>query len=78
MSHVVAGFSGGYHYGKAREGKAEKEIPEKDGLFDHIFDSAQYAVDHIKPISFALLADPDAGALDIVDPGVGTDGYNAD
>jgi hypothetical protein len=29
MTHVIAGLAGGYHYGKAKEGKAEKEIYHK-------------------------------------------------
>jgi hypothetical protein len=79
MTHVIAGLAGGYHYGKAKEGKAEKEIPEKDGFYDHIFDSAQYAIDIIKPIQYAAPSDE---TLDYfvahVEPGVGTEAYIAD
>lgn len=57
MEHVIAGFAGGYHYGEAKEGKAEKERPHKDGFYDHIFDGAQYAVDNISPIRPALVDD---------------------
>lgn len=52
MDYVIAGFAGSYHYNEPKEGKASKELPEKDGWNDHIFDSAQYAIDNISPIRF--------------------------
>ena len=49
MDHVIAWFQGGYHYEKPRENKAEKEIPAKDGFYDHIADSIQYLIDNVRP-----------------------------
>lgn len=76
MDHVVAGFSGGYHYAKPPEGKAEKELPHKDGLYDHVFDAAQYAVDNISPIRFGRPADePDPDWWREPEPGIGQELY---
>lgn len=41
-TEVIDGFKGGLHYPEVKEGKAEKEFYEKDGFYDHIFDSARY------------------------------------
>jgi len=77
MDHVIAGFSGGYHYAEPKDGKAEKEVPHKDGLYDHVFDAAQYAIDHISPVRFGLPEmekDPEWWKdPDLV--GVGNEGY---
>jgi hypothetical protein len=75
MDDVVAGFGGGYHYDKPKEGKAEKEIPAKDGLYDHIFDQYQYVVDNISPIRFGSYeTEPDPDWWRDMEPGVGQDG----
>lgn len=55
MKFVVKGFKGGYHYPETKLGRADKMVPHKDGFFDHIFDSAQYAIDWIKPIRAAYV-----------------------
>jgi hypothetical protein len=57
MEHVIAGFQGGYIYRKAREGVADKEVPHKDGFYDHIFDGFQYLVDHAAPVNPVLRGD---------------------
>lgn len=76
MDHVVAGFGGGYHYAKPPEGKAEKELPHKDGVYDHIFDSAQYAVDNISPIRFGRPSDePDPDWWKEPEAGIGQEMY---
>lgn len=74
MNHVVAGLAGAYHYGKAKQGKSEKELPEKDGFYDHIFDGAQHAIDNINPIRFAHAGTGNSDELQN-EPGVGTEGY---
>jgi hypothetical protein len=55
MRYVVEGFKGGYRYPERKMGRADKQLPDKDGFYDHIFDSAQYAIDHIRPIRAAVI-----------------------
>lgn len=57
MKMVVSGFTGGYHYPEKRAGRADKMLPHKDGVYDHIFDSAQYAIDWVQPIRAAMVED---------------------
>lgn len=54
MKLVIAGFSGGYHYPEKRAGRADKQLPHKDGIYDHVFDGASYCIDWIKPIRPAM------------------------
>jgi len=54
MRYVREGFLGGYHYPEVRMGRADKMVPDKDGFYDHIFDSAQYCIDHTRPIRAAI------------------------
>jgi len=54
MRYVVEGFKGGYHYPEMKMGRADKMLPEKDGFYDHIFDAAQYCIDHVRPIRAAV------------------------
>lgn len=35
---LIEGFLGGYHY------KEDEDVPEKDGLYDHLFDALRYLV----------------------------------
>jgi len=72
MDHVVAGYLGGYRYAKPKEGRAEKHIPHKDGFYDHIFDSVQYPIDHLRPIQPIVPEDP-LDRMPTVEPGVGSD-----
>jgi hypothetical protein len=62
MRYVKEGFLGGYHYPEVTLGRADKMLPQKDGFYDHIFDSAQYAVDHIMPIRGAMVEEIGQGA----------------
>ncbi len=39
---LVEAFSGGYHFEPPRPGRAELEIPAKDGYYDHIVDAVRY------------------------------------
>jgi hypothetical protein len=55
--YVIDGFKGGYQYPPVTLGRADKMLPHKDGFYDHIFDSAQYGVDHIRPIRAAAIAE---------------------
>lgn len=57
MKFVIKGFLGGYHYPESKLGRADKMRPHKDGFFDHIFDSAQYCIDWIKPTRAAMPED---------------------
>lgn len=57
MRLVVEGFKGGYHYPEVPMGRADKQIPAKDGFYDHIFDGMQYAIDHIRPIRPAIMSE---------------------
>jgi hypothetical protein len=77
MEHVIAGLAGAYHYAKAKDGKAEKELPHKDGLYDHIMDQCQYAIDHISPSRYGRPADvgTDRNWWKDTSPGIGTEGY---
>lgn len=75
MDHVAAGFAGAYRYGQTRDGKAEKEIPHKDGYYDHMFDSFQYLVDNVRPIQYGITDDVTDGYWPSAEPGVGTDAY---
>lgn len=61
MRYVIEGFKGGYHYPEKKQGRADKQLPDKDGFYDHIFDAAQYAVDHIRPIRAAVAEEPGEG-----------------
>ena len=63
MEHAIAGFNGGYHWGPPKEGRAEKEVPHKDGFYDHIFDQLQYAVDHVAPLRPAWKEDSPQGNI---------------
>ena len=74
MEHVIAMFEGGYHYAKARPGRAVKDAPEKDGFFDHIADGIQYLVDNVRPTRPGFIAE--AGGEDwwkIEDAGIGNE-----
>lgn len=62
MRYVKEGFLGGYHYPEVTLGRADKMLPQKDGFYDHIFDSAQYAIDHIIPIRGAMVEEIGQGA----------------
>jgi hypothetical protein len=62
MRYVKEGFLGGYHYPEVTLGRADKMLPQKDGFYDHIFDSCQYAVDHIRPIQGAMVEEIGQGA----------------
>jgi len=81
MQHMIAGFAGGYHYDKAREGKAEKEVPAKDGWFDHLFDALQYLVDNVSPIRPGSYNYDglrfDSWHQQYIEPGIGTEGFLA-
>lgn len=39
---IIDGFKGGLHYPETKEGQPEKQFYEKDGFYDHVFDSARY------------------------------------
>lgn len=43
---LVGGFTGGYRYPKVAADKAEKELPEKDGYYEHLHDCARYYAGH--------------------------------
>ena len=77
MHHVIAGLSGGYHYNKPPEGKAERELPEKDGFYDHIFDGFQYLVDSAAPIRYAYRDEGEADWWQDKEVGVGHESYGA-
>ena len=62
MRYVVEGFKGGYRYPEKKLGRADKQLPDKDGFYDHIFDSAQYCIDHIRPIRAAVIDELGEGA----------------
>ena len=75
MEHVITMFQGGYHYSKTREGKAEKELPEKDGFFDHIADSIQYLIDNVRPSRTGYLSeDPNQDWWKDTEGGIGNTG----
>lgn len=57
MSHVIAGFGGGYHYAETKDGRATSDVPHKDGFYDHMFDSWKYLVDWAEPIRSASPAE---------------------
>lgn len=50
---LIQALQGGYHFPEKKEGQAEKEIPEKDGFYDHLGDALQYLIDHLKPAARA-------------------------
>jgi hypothetical protein len=43
---LIQAFKGGYHYGEKKEGKAEKEVPVSDGLFENAMDPVRYMNDN--------------------------------
>jgi len=45
---LIDGFLGGYHYPEKTEGKPEKELPEKDGYYEHLMDALRYIVVNTK------------------------------
>lgn len=48
---VIDGFKGGLHYPEVREGQAQKDVYEKEGYYEHIFDAARYlAVEMFTPL----------------------------
>ncbi len=76
MNHVIAGLAGAYHYDEPKEGKAEKELPAKDGFYDHIFDGAMNALDVISPIRPGTPGDTAGEWWKDQEPGIGTLGYD--
>jgi len=45
---LIDGFLGGYHYPEKQEGKPEKELPEKDGYYEHLMDALRYLIVNTK------------------------------
>lgn len=41
---LIDALRGGYHYAEKRDGQPEKEIPHKDGYYDHLVDTVRYCV----------------------------------
>ena len=41
---VQEGFMGGYHYPVMKQGRAEKEEPEKDGYYEHLMNCMEYGI----------------------------------
>lgn len=60
--YVIDAFKGGYRYPPATLGRADKVLPAKDGFYDHLFDAAQYGIDHVRPIRAASLSEVGEGA----------------
>jgi len=40
---TIDAMAGGYHYPQPMPGKAEKDVPYKDGFYDNVADSVRYA-----------------------------------
>lgn len=48
---VIEGFEGGYHFPKANTAGMMKESPERDGWYEHVFNSLEYtAINMFKPV----------------------------
>jgi len=48
---IDEGFQGGYHYPEGREGRPDKEIPEKDGYYDHLMNAMEYICVNVFSVS---------------------------
>ncbi len=47
---IIDAFNGGYHYPEQKEGRPEKDVPEKDGYYDHTMNALEYiAVNLFRP-----------------------------
>ncbi len=42
-TQLIDALAGGYHYPQPMPGKAEKDVPYKDGFYDNVADSVRYA-----------------------------------
>jgi len=45
------GFLGGYHYPMTKEGKPDKEEPERDGYYEHLMNALEYIIVNIFSVS---------------------------